>query len=213
MEKDIRKKLEDALLKMDRYKVESVVAEILRSESNITLFDKFIAPAMEKVGEKWERGEAALAQVYMAGRICEALAGNFSGPSEENDSSGDVLAITVLDDYHVLGKRVVSAFLRGAGYTIADYGRTRVEELVERVRAEKPSVLLISVLMLPSALEVKPVVEQIRKTDHSIKVIVGGAPFRFDKQLWREVGADAVGHNAGDAVSLVQKYLSGEDGR
>jgi methanogenic corrinoid protein MtbC1 len=88
-----------------------------------------------------------------------------------------------------------------------------VEELVERVRTEKPSILLISVLMLPSALEVKPVVEQIRKTDHSVKVLVGGAPFRFDKQLWREVGADAAGHNAGDAVSLVQKYLPGGDGR
>lgn len=213
MENDRITQLERALLKMDRYKAESVAAEILRSESAVTLFDMFVTPAMENVGIKWEHGEASLAQVYMAGRICETLAEEFAGPSAGKTSFRDPVVITVLDDYHVLGKRVVSAFLRGAGMYIKDYGRTSVEELVERVRAEKPFILLISVLMLPSALEVKQVVEQIRKTDQSPKVIVGGAPFRFDKQLWREVGADAVGHNAGDAVSLVRKYLSGIEGQ
>jgi len=35
---------------------------------------------------------------------------------------------------------------------------------------------------------------------------VGGAPFIFDPNLWQEVGADAMGRNAADAIKLLQKY-------
>ena len=37
------------------------------------------------------------------------------------------------------------------------------------------------------------------------KIIVGGAPFRFDSRLWEEVGADAVGIFASEAPGLVDK--------
>ena len=83
----------------------------------------------------------------------------------------------MLDDYHVLGKRVVTAFLRAAGYIVADYGRTAPGELVEEVKSLKPPILLISVLMLPSALKVKEVTAQIRNDmEKPPKIFVGGAP-------------------------------------
>ena len=36
-----------------------------------------------------------------------------------------------------------------------------------------------------------------------VGIVVGGAPFRFDPLLWREVGADAFGRTAADAVNIV----------
>lgn len=37
----------------------------------------------------------------------------------------------------------------------------------------------------------------------------GGAPFLFDENLWREVGADAMGRNAAEAVTLVSEWMQG----
>ena len=39
------------------------------------------------------------------------------------------------------------------------------------------------------------------------KVVVGGAPFLFDDQLWQEVGADAMGKSAADAVAIVTRLM------
>lgn len=203
--------LEQALLRMDRIEVETLVERILETESNISLVDSYLAPAMEEIGSKWEAGETSLAQVYMAGRMCESIADRLAADVPAPENGGIPLAVTVLDDYHVLGKRLIASFLKGAGYPVIDFGRTGVEELVEKTVREQPKLLLISVLMLPSALEVKSAAEQIRKKLKSPpKIIVGGAPFRFDPTLWKEVGADAVGKNAGDAIRLVSAYKNGE---
>ena len=44
-----------------------------------------------------------------------------------------------------------------------------------------------------------------------VRVIVGGAPFLFDDKLWREVGADAMGRNAAEAVALVGGWMQEMD--
>jgi methanogenic corrinoid protein MtbC1 len=36
---------------------------------------------------------------------------------------------------------------------------------------------------------------------------VGGAPFLFDDQLWQEVGADAMGSSAVEAVAIVERLM------
>ena len=116
-------------------------------------------------------------------------------------------AIAVLDDHHLLGKQIVYSVLRASGFELFDYGSLGREELVERVLADRLEVLLISVLMLPSALGVAAVVAQLRARGSAVRIAVGGAPFLFDAGLWREVGADAMGRNAADAVKLLEGWM------
>jgi methanogenic corrinoid protein MtbC1 len=40
-----------------------------------------------------------------------------------------------------------------------------------------------------------------------VKVVVGGAPFRLDDQLWKEVGADAMGREASEALDIIAKMM------
>ena len=47
----------------------------------------------------------------------------------------------------------------------------------------------------------------LKKRGWNGKIAVGGAPFLFDPDLWREVGADAMGKNASDAISIVRKWM------
>ncbi len=57
--------------------------------------------------------------------------------------------------------------------------------------------------MMPSALKIRNVRNALDARGVQLKILVGGAPFQFDPQLWREVGADAMGLSAADAVAVV----------
>jgi methanogenic corrinoid protein MtbC1 len=62
--------------------------------------------------------------------------------------------------------------------------------------------------MLPSALRVKDVKQGFIKAGKEVKIAVGGAPFRLDPQLWKEVGADMGGRTASDAIDIVLQFLA-----
>jgi len=36
---------------------------------------------------------------------------------------------------------------------------------------------------------------------------VGGAPFSFDKSLWKYVKADSMGESASDAIHFIKKWM------
>jgi methanogenic corrinoid protein MtbC1 len=64
--------------------------------------------------------------------------------------------------------------------------------------------------MLRSALRVRDLVAGLRAAGLPTKVVAGGAPFVLDRRLAEEVGADAVGYSASDAVAIVRRLLGGE---
>ena len=119
------------------------------------------------------------------------------------------MAICVLSDHHKLGKIIVYSLLRASGFDLFDYGTMEVDDLIERVKKDKIEILLISTLMLPSALKVKKVKEKLIDDNLDVKIIVGGAPFRFDDKLWQEVGADAMCQTASEAVTVIHAAMGG----
>ena len=164
---------------------------------------QIVVPALERIGSGWETGRIALTQIYMAGRICEELVEKILPREAPDRKHQPEMAITVLKDYHLLGKRIVLSALRASGYELKDYGRMDVDELVQQTLEDKIELLFISALMLPSALQVESVKEQLDQSKSPPRIVVGGAPFRMDETLWKEVGADAMGFDPSDAVTLI----------
>lgn len=202
--------LEDALLSLDHIEVKRLLQESIVSQDPEHRMQLLIVPALERIGLKWEQGKVALSQVYLSGRICEEQVDELFPQNVSHHFTGQPhLAIAVLEDYHLLGKRIVYSILRASGFAVRDYGRSTVEELVNHVQVDGIEILLISTLMLPSALRVKELRAQLQASNQPVKIVVGGAPFRFDKQLWQEVGADAVGYNASDVISIIHRLRDG----
>ena len=196
----------EALVQMDRVEAEVLFARALAELGPVAAVECLVVPALERIGAAWEEGSVALSQIYMSGLICEELVDRALPPSDPDRKRQPRSAIVVLEDHHLLGKRIVHAMLRASGFELFDYGRMEADALVARALSDRIRVLLISVLMLPSALRVKEVCAALRARGSGIKVAVGGAPFRFDPDLWREVGADAMGRNAGEAVALLEGW-------
>ena len=202
-------RFETALLAMDRLAAGRILSDAIREGPGSHVVEAVVVPALEAIGEGWSRGSVSLAQIYMAGRICEqAVEAILPAPVPSADAAPPCAVVT-LEDFHTLGKRIVLAAVRAAGIRTLDYGRLTVEEVLPRIAEDRLSVLFVSVLMLPSALRVRDLVSSIRERRLPVRVVVGGAPFRLDKQLWREVGADATGNSAIDAVRVARAFQDG----
>lgn len=200
--------LEEALLALDQPLAGAIMRAFLADRGPAALADDLLIPAMDRIGVGWEQGTVALSQVYMSGRLCETLMESLLPPGGGSRPQPR-LAIATLVDYHLLGKRLVTGVLRSAGYEVLDYGRQEAAPLAERAAADNVQVLLVSVLMLPSALQIREVCAGLRARGCPARVVVGGAPFRLDRQLWRTVGADAVGYTASDALRIVREIGEG----
>lgn len=204
-------RFEQALLSTNQLVSKEIFMELSKDFSPIQTIDKLIVPALERVGLGWEQGKIALSQVYMGGRICEELVDTILPPGAHNRRPQVKIAIAVLEDYHILGKRIVYSVLRASGFELLDYGHgIRVDNLVDYVKKDEVKILLISTLMLRSALRVKQVKGLLKESNLDTKIIVGGAPFLFDNQLWKEVGADAMGHNASEVITIISELTKSE---
>ncbi len=192
---------------LDRVGAETIFDQALASMTPIQAVEGVVVPALQQMGEAWESGTVALSQIYMGGRFCEELVEKVLPPSDPDRKHQPRSAIVVFSDYHMLGKRIVYSLMRASGFELFDYGRMDADELVERAVADRIRVLLVSVLMLPSALRVRELTARLKAASPGIRIVVGGAPFLFDERLWVEVGADAMGRSAADAVTIVGGWM------
>jgi methanogenic corrinoid protein MtbC1 len=198
--------LEEALLALDRVKVKHLLTHNSRYITLFETVEKSIVPTMERIGAKWESGEVALSQVYMSGKICEEVVDEILPHDDARRISRPKIAILVYRDFHMLGKRIVLAFLRASGYQVIDYGsQNNNENIINYLKEDQIDILLVSVLMLNSALHLQTLIKAIKQANLKTKVVVGGAPFRFDKGLYQEIGADASGGNASDVLKIINE--------
>jgi len=200
-------KLKDALLSIDKLTVREILTGTYPDTTTYQIVEELVVPALEAIGVGWEAGIYSLSQVYMSGRLCEEMVDLILPPSDPARRNQPKMAIVVLEDYHLLGKRIVYSVLRASGFEIMNYGHMDLETLSKRVLNDDVKILLISVLMLPSALRIKDLRASLGEQGGKIKIVVGGAPFRFDDQLWQEVGADAFGATAVEAVEIIRRLI------
>lgn len=204
----LRQAYKYALLSVDKGRAEVVLRDAASVFATpLEVAELCLAPVLEQMGADWENGHLALSQIYMASRISEELVERILPSPQEMRGEAPKIALVLLEDHHMLGKRLVHSALRLAGVAVLDWQRATVDELIARAIKERPDLILISTLMLRAALHVRDVREGLDRAGLDTPIYVGGAPFRFDPNLWREVGASAMGANATEAIHLVQDFL------
>lgn len=194
----------EALLSLDRRAARGLLKQATAEDETVRVLEGLVTPAMERIGDMWERGDVALTQVYVSGRMCQKLIQAMMPESGTLREGQPRLAIGVLSDAHSLGKQLVLFSLGSAGYRARDLGaQCTTEDMVNACVDDRIDILIVSVLMLRAALAVADLKQALAVAAPETKLVVGGAPFRFDAQLWREVGADRYGHNASDITRIL----------
>ncbi len=166
--------------------------------------DALLVPVLRSIGNGWGAGSVALSQVYMSARIAEEIISRVAPVERPVRDPAPVIGLATLEDRHELGKRIVGISLRAVGYPVIDYGSgITAEELADRAAEDGVQVLLVSTLMLRASMRVSVLAARLGELAARPRLVVGGAPYLFDESLWREVGADAMGRSAADAIDLV----------
>jgi methanogenic corrinoid protein MtbC1 len=197
----------EAILSLDAAGLETLVKHSLTSMTPLQVAEEIISPALERIGIMWEEGMANLAQIFLGSKLCEDLLQRILPPEAHWRKDSPVIAITNFDDHHSLGKKIVYMTLRSNGYNIIDLGWTDVDSIGPKAKEHKVEILMASTLMLRSAIKTKEIPRLLKQEHSDALLVVGGAPFLFDPELAREVGADALGSSGADAASIVQALM------
>ena len=192
---------------MNRVAASNIIKKEFTGNNAFEVIEGIISPALKSIGQKWEKGDVSLSEEYMASKIAEGIVDSLLPPEDMERKTKPIIAITTLGDEHMLGKRIVIASLRASGYTILDYGTSAPDVVTRKVKEDNVQILMASTLMLNFAMEVKRLRQMFTDEGLKTKIIVGGAPFHFDANLWKEIGADAMAKDAAEALDKVKEVM------
>ena len=163
-----------------------------------------MAAAMFELGAMWSRGEVFLPEVVASAtlfKMCNDIVEPVLLERGEKKAGARVLLATVKGDLHDLGKNMVGAMLKTAGFEVIDLGTdTPTEKIVNAVKEYEPQILGLSALLTTTVPQQKVVIETLKAEGlfDSLKVMVGGAPVT---QEWAdEAGADGYAPDAPEAI-------------
>ena len=192
------------------YDIEDMVnAALAAGESPKELLEALMA-GLKACGDRFEKGEFFLPELMGAGDAFKAGMGILAPKLSAGDrvSQGKVVLGTVHGDVHDIGKNLVGFMLESAGFTVVDIGSdVSTEAFVQAVRDHQPQVLGMSALLTTTMLGMEDVIKELKKQGlrDKVKVIIGGGP--VSKKYAEDIGADAYGNDAAQAVTLVRSLL------
>ena len=177
------------------------------------ILDNGLIAGMNVIGSRFKNHEIFLPDVLLAARAMYAGLDPLKPLLEQEGGAarGTVILGTVRGDLHDIGKNLVAIMLRGAGFEVIDLGHdVPPEKFVAAAREHHADVIGLSALLTTTMIGMRDVVDRVKSEGlrGQVKVIVGGAPVSAD--FAREIGADAHGYDAANAVERVQALIGGK---
>jgi len=206
----------EAVYETDKTGALAVVAQALSDGySAEDIVFKLVIPAVESMMTRIEQDpDANLAQHFMTAQIAadvtEAMLEKFNTPP---DIIGKVVIGAAAGDLHTLGKRIVKGCLKSLMVDVVDLGiNVSAETFVEQALTHEAQVIAISAMMVHTATgengskKVRALLKE-QGLEHKIKLVVGGAPYRFDPELYQKVGADAWAPDGVNAAKVIVQLI------
>lgn len=174
-----------------------------------------IIPSMESMMSSIsEKKGINLAQHFMAAQIAaEVTEEMVSRFAVKPSVAGHVVIGTSQGDFHALGKRIVIGCLKARMIEVTDLGvNIPPEKYVEEAVAKHAQIIGISSMMVHTArgekgcIAVRRILKE-RNLEDSIKIVVGGAAYRFDHNLYNVVQADSWAESAITAVGVIEELI------
>ena len=176
---------------------------------------KLVMPAIEQMlASVSEQMDANLAQHFLTSQIAaEVVEEMLPRFRQAPEACGTIVIGTSPGDFHGLGKRIVIGCLKAHMIETIDLGlNVAPERFVDEAVTHGAQIIGISSMMVHTARGENGcrMVRQIlreRGLEGKIKIVVGGAPYRFDARLFMEVGADAWAENGIAAGKVITDLL------
>ncbi len=174
----------------------------LLNREPLEIIDGELIPALDTVGQGFEKGTLFLPQLLMSAEAAKAafevIKGKMAG--RERETKGRILLATVKGDIHDIGKNIVKVLLENYGYEILDLGKdVDPETVAETAVRENIALVGLSALMTTTVVNMEATIRLLRKRKPDTKIVVGGAV--MTKDYAEKIGADRY---ARDAMATVR---------
>ena len=202
--------LAEAILRGLRQESAALTARALETHSELEVVNEFLIPALDAVGERYERQELFLPQLIQAANAAcegfELVKKRIAARGAESVSKGKILLATVHGDVHDIGKNIVRVVLENYGYTVIDLGRdVPAAEVVEAAIREDVPLVGLSALMTTTVASMAETIAALRRSGHPCKIMVGGAVLTADYAA--QIGADYYAKDAKQSADIAKQVL------
>ncbi|MBI2958521.1 MAG: cobalamin B12-binding domain-containing protein [Chloroflexi bacterium] len=208
---EILEKLKKAVLEGEDDLALSLVNKALEEGYQpLVLVNQALVPGIRQAGELWKKNVYFQSDVIMsveAFRVTMEVVEPLLKAEEMADARKVVIG-TVAGDMHNLGKMIVVAMLRGAGFSVTDLGEdVPTPRFIDAVRDMRPAILGMGCYMTTTMLEMRDVMKGLADAGlrDKVKVLIGGVP--TTQKFAEEIGADGWGKDALDAVGKANELV------
>ena len=187
---------------------EGVHALLAAGSDPLSLVNDVLIPALDEVGERFEKGTFFLPQLMAS---AEAAKAGFSTirdatPAGDVPTKGKIALATVKGDIHDIGKNIVKMLLENYGYQVHDLGRdVDPQAFVDEVVRHHIELAGLSALMTTTVPAMAQTIELLRAQAPWCKVMVGGAV--LNPEYAQMVGADYYARDASDSARIAAEVL------
>ena len=183
---------------------------LLDTTEPLTLVDEALIPALDVVGEKYEKGKLFLPQLLQAASAAQAAFEEIKTAIAKRGgagaSKGRIVLATVKGDVHDIGKNIVRVILENYGFEVIDLGRdVPVETVVDTVREKDVHLVGLSALMTTTLKSMEETIAALRAAKLDCKVMVGGAV--LTPEYAEKIGADWYAKDAKQSADIAKKFF------
>ena len=183
---------------------------LLETKEPLELVDEALIPALDMVGNKYEKGTLFLPQLLQAASAAqsafEEIKTAIAKKGAANESKGRIVIATVKGDVHDIGKNIVKVILENYGFEVIDLGRdVPVETVVNTVREKNVHLVGLSALMTTTLKSMEETIAALHEAKLDCKIMVGGAV--LTPEYAKKIGADWYAKDAKRSADIAKEFF------
>ncbi len=172
------------------------------------IINEKLIPALDSVGEKFEKGTIFLPQLIQSAGAAQAAFDVIKKAISERGgggvSSGRVVLCTVKGDIHDIGKNIVKTLLENYGFEVIDLGKdVDYQDVVDAAVKYDVRLVGLSALMTTTLKSMENTIKLLRENHVDCKVVVGGAV--LTPEYAEKIGADFYARDAKETVDIARR--------
>ncbi len=206
-QEEARPALQQAIIKGFKEKAAQLTKELILSTAPLELVNNEIIPALNIVGEGFEKKTVYLPQLLMSAEAAKAAFEEIKGfmvSGEKAAGKGPIVLATVQGDIHDIGKNIVNLLLENYGFDVLDLGKdVPPQAVVDRVMELRAKIVGLSALMTTTVPAMEETIRLLKEQAPWCKVVVGGAV--LTKEYADKIGADFYAKDAMETVRFAER--------
>lgn len=201
--------LKTAIIKGMKEESARCAKELLENTESLVIINDYIIPALDVVGDGFEKNTIFLPQLLMSADSAKAafdeIKAHFVMSGAEQVKGEKIIIATVEGDIHDIGKNIVKVLLQNYGFDVMDLGKdVKCEKVLEEAQKNDVKLVGLSALMTTTVPNMEKTIKLLHDNTDA-KVFVGGAVLTRDYA--KMINADFYAKDAMESVRIAQEFF------